>query len=410
MDKNSSTDFDKLHQALTDFAGSPRFALFKDIQVGRLMPEECEGDSALYGMTFEALVRRSTSAVSDRPLCTPAQVESLLQLLVALNEESTPSERGEFSSDSWVQSQGESVAPDDAYINVSQLPGSIQLEQDLLNLRAQIKAHPLYQSVAQRKLGEFWDARWASAPFEEALSIQQFLSIDVATLFKKKSVTGERTVNVCDALRRILEVLDGKSVNQVRDKTIRTPNSERTGRQYNCAGTSHSSCSVADLAVYEVLIRGYQERDLPELAALIEAFISEFTPEECVSIVLGRDVSAKLKHVLSKVVESTLPETTLKLVQKLLEGPAVRINYVANILAHASDQSDAFVACLATVVVRGIGASQARYKGTMYPGFWTLHPSSLQSLLKTQADSSLSLDPFLLGLIEEQGRPRLSRK
>jgi hypothetical protein len=181
--------------------------------------------------------------------------------------------------------------------------------------------------------------------------------------------------------------------------------------------------SVAALSVYQVLARGSEEEFHDELTALIHAFLTQFSPDECIDVVLGRVLAQSLSRRLAGVVKETVPRMTLKLTQRLLEAPAVRIEHVAQVVSCSFGEPSAFLTSVATVVARGLGASQVEYEGKWYEGFWTLNPDSLRYLLenrptatrrarpKTKLQTSqVSLDPFLLELIQIQGRSSLPRK
>jgi len=416
------TAHDRLERALREFARSPRFALFKDIQLGRLMPEECEGHSTLYDMTFEALVGRAGGVLSDRQLCTPAQAESLLHLLEALSEEAAVSEA--FSHSAPTSSQQKELNPvDDVVDHLAQGPSLVQLEQELVSLFARIKAHPSYEKFAAKTLGEFWDPTWLPAPFEEMLTIQQLSSLDVATLFKKKTVTENRTANVCQALQRILDALDGVSASHGSSQTGPLWKSPKEFDFASLLPDRMSGHSLAALAVYEVLARGCHDQSEEQLRRLAESFLSHFSAAECADVLLDSELSSRLLRRLQEVVNKAVDPTTLNLIRRLLEGPAVRIDYVVQVLSPQYIQQRAFPTCIATLIARALGASQVQYNGRTYAGFWTLNPHLIYDLLSqkptrarrrgAKAESipnHVSLDPFLLELIRVQGRPSLSRK
>jgi hypothetical protein len=420
MTEIATTALDKIAQALSDFARSPRFSLFKDIQVGRLMPEECEGDSPLFVMTFEALVARARSLSEDSQLCTPAQAESLLQLLAALSEEPIV---GGFSE--WSTQGATHVLPNSAPLGGMpnrkqdrvQEPTHVLLEEDLQRLLSAIKTHPNYTLCSARTLGEFWDPSWNPAPFEEALTIRQLLSMDVATLFKKKTVSEERIAHVCQALRSILTMLDGRSGDQSSSETSPRHQVTKTPELPTCTPQVAAEYSVAARAVYEAFVRGYEENRWSALGPLAGAVLSYCTPDEVIAVVLGKELPPKLAHRVATLVGQHVQVERLNLVRKLLEGPAVQVDYIAQAISSPTGPTDAFLAALATVIARGVGASHVELEDRSYAGLWTLHPGLLALIVASQrragrgsADSACALDPFLLQLIQVQGRTKVKRK
>jgi hypothetical protein len=423
MTEIHQTVHDKLQRALQEFARTQRFALFKDIQVGRLMPEECEGDSVLYNLTFEALASQPGRVSGDGQLCTPAQAESLLHLLAALSEDAEVSDASLRVAETDSEQRNQSDTAVDSAEPSEQTPSIVQLEQDLHSLRSRLKAHPNYEKVAAKTLGDFWKSDWTPAPFEEMLSIRQLLSIDVAALFKKKTVTESRMLHVCQALERVLDVLD-RSPDMLMSTQHTQPQLCLKKADFSTfmAG-SRSDCSLAALAVYEALERGCLNQHESRLASLAASLFSTFSAEECVDVLLGRDIAPTLFRRLSMAVRDAVEPATLNLIQRLLEGPAVRIEYVAQVLCASYAQPTAFIACVSTFVARALGASEIRYRGKTYAGFWTINTHLLRGILRARSRRSVprggskqsrssqeSLDPFLLQMIQAQGRPPLSRK
>lgn len=416
MTETTTTTLDKLVQALSEFARSARFSLFRDIQVGRLMPEECEGDSSLYVMTFEALVNRAKSVSADRQLCSIAQAESLLQLLTALNEEPIMGGSVEQSTQNLRSPAPLGGAPFSKQDRVQGFT-PVHPEEDLQRLLSAIKAHPNYSLCSARTLGEFWDSSWNPAPFEEALTIRQLLSMDVATLFKKKTVTEGRTAHVCQALSSILTLLDGTTGSYTGAEPQSRRHAATTQQELNFSPQIAGEHAVAARAVYEAFVLGHEEDRWSDLGPLAGALLSRCTPDEVVLVVLGQDLSPKVAHRVERLVGEHVQAETLNLVRKLLEGPAVHVDYIAQTISSSTGHNDAYLAALATVIARGLGASQVEYGGRSYAGFWTLNPCLLASIVAAKrragsrsADFSCTLDPFLLELIQVQGGTTVKRK
>lgn len=302
-----------------------------------------------------------------------------------------------------------------------------QLEQDLQGLLAAIKAHPNYDTISGRALGEFWDPTWTPAPFEELLTIRQLTSFDITTLFKKKAVTESRTVNVYQALQRIFDALvEGPTSSpKKREKPEQKAHLNSSGQLAGCDELTVFSAPAR--AVHEVLTRVRTEQRDDDLTRLAEDFLAECSADECVEVILGKQLAPELARRISQLVQNTVPQPMLSMIQRLLEGPAVRIDYVARVLRSSKVQPDALIVCLATLVARALGAAEVVYQGTVCTGFWTLNSTLLQSLHgqlirkspRKGGDSAsqreqVSLDPFLLNHLKDvpqsQGRPQSQRQ
>lgn len=398
---------DRLTQALREFSASQRYQVFKTIQVGRLMPDEIDEDSKLYATTFEELVDLVKRGQLERILSSTALQDAILHLVLALNEdegevvqaETKPDDAPETSSDPQEASEDDST---------ERFQSSVQLELELRRLLGEIRAHPRYESVRRRTIGEFWDARWTPAPFEEALTLSQLTSLDLTVLFKKKMVSDSRIHNLCQALERVVaELSAGKEVPS--PAPARGPEPENQAIFDEELATVSEDPSVAALAIYEVLVRGQREQPYSELVSLIDELIMQCSPRECVDVALGKPIHETLKSKVLRIVKQTVSPERLETVSILLQGPAVRVDIIARTISTTSQPATALLRVLATVVAQGLGARPVCHSGIIYHGFWTLNPKILTDYLCSartgRLRSDISVDPFLLRFLQIQGEP-----
>ena len=436
---------EQLYQALEAFSRSPRFFLFKGVQVGRLMPEGCGALGALGELTFEQLLDQVLSSSDSDPSTTAEQEDGLFHLLQVLSEDAGDSAQlaadddiSIFAPDSFdavdiptldEDLKGEARAreqdePDDVPI------GSVPLELALRSNLSKIASHERYQSVHKRTLGEFWDSAWAEAPFEEAMSIEQFVGLDLAVLFKKRMVTDTRIQSILRALRRVIEVLDSGAVKvpSPRHESLRTSvrDADRLPKQLRADDQSLVDdvrmlhpipLSVAALAVWEVL----EQASIKE--PLAQALCERCTPAECAAIVLGDALSGATKRTVKSVVNATVAKRSLELVAALLRATAVRLDHIVIALCGADAPPTTLSIIEAAVVARTLGAVPASVDGAVCEGFWTLYPEALQALVQRgQGKRSRSksrvvgpetyaqLDPFLQRWLQAHGKGQGSRR
>jgi hypothetical protein len=428
MTTNPTAVYDEVIEAFRGFSNTPRFTLLRDVPLGRFIIDDSAGSSALNEMTFGVLMEKLSRKEGIGSWCTPSQANELLQVLLALSDDPAV-EKGEEGSTNWCEnspfenqrSAGAPKQEESACVN------SVQLEGDLRGALSALSSHPKFSLVAGRILGEFWDTSWTPAPFEEALTIKQLTSLDISVLFKKKMVSEERMLNVTTALGRVLGLLNqAGSSDQGEYSKAR---SRRVVAQQPMKPLDRELLldpSPISLCVYETLLRARQECSYPQAAQLIEELLESCSPSECIAIVSDETISPALTQVIGRIVRNCIEPHILGILTTLLQGPAVRVDHIASILATEAREPTAISRVVGTVIARGIGATQVRYQGKVYQGFWTLHPSLLASLIEEEARAArgnrsqsspesskvvrVNLDPFLQNLLQAHGRAAVIRK
>ena len=218
---------EELYRALIGFAASPRFLLFKDIEVKRLMPESVGVLGLPATLTFGGLAESAETirdggenTLGDFSNITTDEEQELLRILAAFNEDldtpipSIPADTMN-NRDAEAPSSNETEELYSPSESESAPIGSVPLELALRGNLSRIAAHPLYETVRLRAIGEFWDRSWIGAPFEEALSIEQLSRMDLAVLLKKRMVTDTRVQSIVKALGRVISHLEDSSTTTI---------------------------------------------------------------------------------------------------------------------------------------------------------------------------------------------------
>jgi hypothetical protein len=409
-----------LSQALIAFSQSPRFELFKGIEIGRLLPEECQAHPDLSALTLQDLLGRFLSGDQEEYLITAEQESSLLHLLRALVDDgdeavstTTPAQMAPplESYDKTLQHEEEqSPLPDEHEVS------SVKLELDLREQISAIAAHPSYESARRRTLGEFWDKSWTPAPFEEAFTLGQLTKMDLAQLFKKRMVNDNRINNIVRALRRAKDELDrqGRSIGSA-SASIAEPHNQECAPVARVSKVATLSCvappldlrGAAKLAMHHLLAADVSaDRD-----TLVERFrlalVLELGVVRCIEIALNRSAKNSELARIKQVAERELDSRDLSLARALLSGVGASEAEIARALGFKSyDYSAPLEQVLASIVAIGLGAVVVRYQGVECEGFWTLHPDLLESVY--QSAQRPVLEPFLLNFIKSL-TPRASK-
>jgi hypothetical protein len=409
-----------LKSALQAFAASPRYAVLKNLQVGRLLPEECEFSGPLCDLTLESLVELGSARIAGSSALTLRQEATLIQLLHSLT-----TEEEELSSSPEVAPQLHEADTRDTQ-GTRPTFGSVQLE---IMLRQRLEAvchHERYESIRRRTLGEYWDARWTPAPFEQALRLEQLAKMDLTVLFKKRSVDDNRVYLICCALERAYNSLSIPAI----DAAVSTP-SERASLDSRLQPlVAPSQWRLGDLrigsakkAIIELIALTAEHPQDEDTQRLVNAVMGSFSPEEFISLVCDETVSPDLLTRARDLVELTVAADRRQLIAVLLQGPGVHSGSVARMLSGSPGIQGAVIELLAVLVARGLGAQAVRHRGDVCEGFWTLNVDLVAHLIaeaqrapkkvsrtQTEDQQSPSLDPILLDWIRVQAGLRSAGK
>ncbi len=374
----------ELRVAIETFAASPRYNVLKQLQVGRLMPEECGSLGDLADMTLENIVELGSERIAKIPYLTLMQEGALVQLLHSLCSE----------EDMLAPQSDESISGES-----EQVVSSVQLELVLRERLRAICTHVDYAKVRTRTLGEFWDSRWTSAPFEEALRVEQLAGMDVSVLFKKRSVNDKRIQSICNALEKILDALAPVATpasEMARIAAARQPIPTHAPSPVIENAIGHATTWFASddvlqpthVAIVEVFSLACVDMRYQQLRDLIQGVINRFTPGEFIEITLGHPLQEDLQHRLTAFVQEALDPERRALLVALLQGPGVRVSHISRLLVGGAGEFGAALGLLAVLIARGLGAQPVALDAARCEGFWTLNPHLLVEFTKRASSRS----------------------
>lgn len=399
----------ELQNALKDFAASPRFGFLKSIQVGPLLGDDASSLGPLAEMTFEQLIAADDENSSHLRTLNDAQERLLIAVLHALAEGEV-AESAEPAFEAFDESEEEPVdESSETTFN------SVQCELELRDQVAHLKAHPDLDRVADLTLGTFWGADTPRAPFEESLTIRQFLALDLGVLAKKRSMTSARMRSLAHALEgasRRLDVLEERRSSPA--PLITTPAvAPRIPSPTRDHGTRHrwhdfaDQCSPLEMALVEAVMNASsdQERDAMNVFGALHHFCSAFSVSEFLLIMKGEQLSIPTARKLTAWVNSGAVREVVPVVRMALQGPGTHISRVARFLQGHLPPGAVF-AIAATLIARGLGAVQVSVDGATCPDVWSCNPGLVPLVARhlrgekkptssTVSDLCPNLDPFL---------------
>lgn len=415
----------ELHTALKEFASSPRFGFLKSIQVGPLLGDDASTLGPLAEMTFEQLIAAAEAQSSDLRALNDAQERLLVAVLHALAEgEGTESTESSFE----IEEEVEDPTPEDSSETTF---NSVQCELELRDKVAHLKAHHGLDRVADLTLGIFWGAESPRAPFEESMTIRQFLALDLGVLAKKRSMTSIRMRAIAEALEgaaRSLEIEHERHSPRVGVDAPRVyaPAPPKPARDPNARHMWHGfkgEHSPLEMALVECVINASSndEQDNLNILGALRQFCSAFSAPDFLLIMNGGQLSAPAQRKLTAWVNSEALCDVVPTVRMTLQGPGMHISRIAAVLQSSSPVT-AVYGVVATLIARGLGAQQVAVDGVVCPHVWSCNPGLVPLLArqvaaeKKQSFSSLiaslcpDMDPFLHAWLQGIVSPQKTAK
>lgn len=399
----------ELQSALRDFAASPRFGFLKLIQVGPLLGDDASSLGPLAEMTFEELIAAADDHSSNLHTLNDAQERLLTAVLHALAE-GEPAQSVEAGFDTFEENE-ESPTEESSETTFN----SVQCELELRGQVAHLKARPDLDRVADLTLGTFWAADTPRAPFEESLTVRQFLALDLGVLAKKRSMTSARMRALAQALEGAARRLDGEEEKRSSPTSRGTPPVEppRMTPHARDDSTRHKwhdfadGCSPLEMALVETVMiaSSDDERDAMNVFGALHHFCAAFSVVEFLNIMRGAQLTVPTARKLTAWVNSGALREVVPSMRMALQGPGAHISRMARIL-HGHLPTGAVYSIVATLIARGLGASQVSVDGVVCPDVWSCNPGLAQLVARSlrgelkQGNSKLAelcpqLDPFL---------------
>lgn len=412
---------DALKEALAVFSASNRYGFLKALQIGRLVGDESALNS-ISDLTCECLVETGAIGVATRFRLTAAQVERLAELLTALGN------GGVLGEQPIEQRPSAQPSPEPVYVN------SVQAEQDLKQRLEELRAHPGFSKLRSITLGKFWDASWARAPFEEALTFGQLVDMDVALLFKKRSTSGSRAHTVTQAIEKALRTATAGTTPLANPAAPPPPALRQVpqvapepleGHAWTSDGAADGLVELepATLAMIERFVEAVSQPGAPagSLREAMAPVASMLSRPEFLSLFGDAPLAPRVATQLSKWIRDIQAAPCVGLMREALQAPGCRLSFLARVVSD-NGQYSAFSGMAATVLARALKAEQVRHEGVICRGVWSLNPGLISLVIneakrrkpkdvaQTVKELCPALDPFLQSWVCEVVGPVTSRK
>lgn len=399
MDK---VELHSLHEALRTFASSSRFSFLRELHVGPVLGDDASSLGGIAQMTFSELVEAAERGSPELAQVSETQGRVLITLLRALAEHEGE-EGGSLVNASSGIDEGAMLADTSTPTTFN----SVQCEQELRERLTALRGHPDLSRVKDQPLGRFWKDDQLRAPFEESLTIQQFLGLDIAVLTKKRTMTSARMVAMTRALENALTLLAGGT------PPAEKPSSSLPAEAALAAGRHRwqaelDRCSPHDSALIESFLRaradGAPERE--HVRGAMAHFAAAFSVGDFLSIIGGKEISTATKRKLVAWIHSVPLREITNSLHLMTQGVGVHISRLVP-LVQGSDLPRAFYALGTILILRGMGATPVQLGAIVCPDVWTLNPDLL-ALVVREAERSRrghfaraitricpAMDPFL---------------
>jgi hypothetical protein len=408
----------ELHQALKDFAASPRFHFLKLIQVGPLVGDDAKTLGTIADMTFEELVTAVDNHASDLHHLSDAQERLLTAVLRALAE-------GEVAEQPEPGFDTSDEAPEEVDEGSSHTTfNSVQCELELRERITHVKSHPDRARIDDVTVGTFWDPQLPRAPFEESLTVKQLLALDLGVLAKKRSMTSARMRALAVALERGLESLNGGQVAESSSNPPIDPSpvlpevavnqhpnlvDATSGAPFRHRWVGHfDTCSPTEMALVESVMYASSddEGSADTIFGALHDFCAACSVSDFLTIMRGAPLATPVHRKLMAWTRSDSLREIVPLVRLALQGPGTHITRIAKILQGGSPAS-AVYGITATLLARGIGAQEVVVGDRVCRDLWTTNPglvpliashvTSEQRASVAQALTAVcpDMDPFL---------------
>ncbi len=345
---------------------SERYLFFKHVNVGRLLSQDFSELEHLAELTLASLIELITMEGCSALELGSQQAKSLCELLRAIIDEDKTGALLETSE----PAPSLETAP----------ASSVQSEIDLRQILDQLSKHDCFSDLRHRTLGEFWKPHWVPAPFEEMLTIQQLVSMDISSLFKKKMVSESRIECMVKALEAALVTLESASPPpQLTSRAPAVVNSSSVSSKELFDTTSFES--LGDRAVLELVFKHAKAGDFEGFSDFLAHLREACTIEELLLFLGDEPLLPKLTKKTDSLASSCFGSEVVLQVRYLLQGPGVALEVLAGALSRGNARFDTIIGFLSLVVARSLGAQPVEYNGRTNTNFWSTNVSLLSMVI-----------------------------
>jgi hypothetical protein len=281
---------------------------------------------------------------------------------------------------------------------------SVELEEKLQTSINKLQCSNKLGEIGGRRLGEFWDRKWGSAPFEEALTYSQLTTFKARILLEKKSFNASKAAGVIAAIEAALAVSavlpNSTTFNHsatLQPAQLNAPALQVQGPRLSCSWPELPS----NLPTSARMLLRYFESQI-RLASSDSAFLRflakiplQITAEEFVALWYLQENDDDIVTRLLRIEPAELGlrvESANAKIEKLfsaeagelksyweiaLRSPGIELERLREVLGSTGMDSDFLMAVL-KVVLTAIGARHPITFGVDLSKYWSRNPNAFQ--------------------------------
>ncbi len=382
-----------LSESLARFQASSRFEMLRTLPLSHFIKGKVSGLARLAERSLDDLVTLGVCELCRQGKLSNTSVKRLGQILGSLhgNEEpvrpaakvvALPHLRAVHSRD------GGPKQP-----TMSSVEAEQRLEEAMYRLRRSAR----FEELSEQRLGDYWDPRGVSAPFESSLTFRQFSEMKVRALLEKRSFGPEKIHAVLSAVQRALSDSAETAPSGASESAASAPELRKDvplvhlwkGEQpkislqarlvlalYNHEATRVSE-SIGPLAK---IIREVPKRLLP--AEFLAAWLAEEFVPDIIAPILGVDrneVSLLCDRAYSKLdrIVNSVASELRSYWEIALRGPGIGSEKLIEIFREPLLSSE-FQLALCQVLLGSTGARHPIVFGEDLRHYWSKSPAALQ--------------------------------
>lgn len=250
--------------------------------------------------------------------------------------------------------------------------------------------------IRSKIVGDFWDASWRRAPFEECLTFRQLSTLEYDSLIKKKSFTGEKMAALAHAIRRAVSGGQAALANTPQVVPPVTANTPEWKLSDDIPATAAAFLSGFSTLLSKLppqhIYRTLGTRIIGSLPPLEFAglWFSTTTGEGSAALIglSGeglKKITTRTAHQLRTLMQKEAPELTLHWTTALTGVGCAEETLFKSY--YAEDVPNTFGKEFGVVLITALGALPVSLFGKILPHHWSLSPKSAEVIVKALVPS-----------------------
>lgn len=398
-----------LEGALRALQISPRYEFVRLLRAQELLGSKDKGYEAFEALTIEDLIRGGAQKILAIPSLSSARCKLLISILEGLAGEpahlDSESSRTQLSDEILPPSHALEFLPrrEKPLSPKEDLPvmASTEAELKLMDLIRKLKNAPHFEKIKELYLKDFWLPEWPSAPFEQAMTLKQVAELNIESVLKKRSFSGQKVTAFMQALERSI------TAPFVAGSAADSPDTPSSLSLRASLSNSHEEIwrlkdsplpGYAKSALRNFEAAGYQPKSPHSLLRIMKRVPHILAAEDFWLLWIQEEHPEHWRDLIESSLlsrsESTLPSAReLLLKELLLSCPDIHYHWLsalsapgitldALVHAHIDEGCDAALQTVfARVLLSSLGAAHPSYHGVIAKECWTKAFKSFERIM-----------------------------